>query len=86
MYENFTEAPSGAVHNTRKYHKRITKTDKTEPLGVQYLTFLPNRPDDVKVFSTKAQLFDFIEYHVRYDGFQWDDFQMFKQINQKLIS
>lgn len=74
------------LKNTRKYHKRINKSDKVEPLGVQYLTFLPNRPEDVKVFDTKAQLFDYIEYQVRYCGYDWEDFTMLKQINQKLIS
>lgn len=75
-----------SLHNFRKSHKRINKSDKVEPLGVQYLTFLPNRPEDVKVFDTKAQLFDFIEYQVRYYGYKWEDFTLLKQINQKLIS
>ena len=86
MCETFTDAPSGAVHNTRKYHKRINKVDRVEPIGVEYMTTMPTNPKDVQIFPTKAQLFDFIEYMVRYKGFRWEDFTMVKITKQKLIS
>lgn len=76
-----------SVHNTRKYHKRINKTDKTEPLGVEYVTALPTNPYDVYHFLTKVQLFDFIEKCLRENpDLQWSDFKMIKITTQKLIS
>lgn len=73
--------------NNRKYSKHINKNDKTEPLGVEYSTFVPFEDNKRISFSSKALLFDYIQDVLRCcPELDWKDFPMYKTINQRLIS
>lgn len=73
------------LHNFRKYHKHINKSDRTEPCSVEYSTRTPL--GNTVSFNTKAQLFDYIEKCLRiHPEWNWSDFQMFKTTIQKLIA
>lgn len=74
-----------SLKNNRKYGHHINKLDKVEPIGVKYYTYSPDTTEEM-YFDTKAALFDYIEQQCRINGLSFDDFEMFRIVNQKLIS
>lgn len=50
-----------SIHNFRKYHTRIPKTDKVEPMNLFYEV-------ENEYFRTKAELYDWLNCNPDYAG------------------